>query len=177
MRKTYLFLLLLLTSTIIIYSCSKKEVNEPVATNYKHTATPIENYSETENFTKASTTYSYRLDTYYGHLEETCNGCILLDGILIHVDCCGPGGICNKVAEVSLSYRSDLSLDATTIKEDELTDGDIFLMPDRSFFVLNEKEEKVWLNIPKQLSIRDSETRQFKFTNLFFSDHQVFKNE
>ena len=58
-----------------------------------------------------------------------------------------------------------------------LTSADFFLMPDRSLNYTDENNNRMYLNIPEQLVFRDSVTRQFTFTGLFFTDDPEYTNE
>ena len=50
-------------------------------------------------------------------------------------------------------------------------------MPSRSLYTgMDDSGAPRWLNIPAQLSLRDSITRVFTFTGVYFSQQQVYKN-
>ncbi|MBR6062846.1 MAG: hypothetical protein IKP54_01605 [Bacteroidales bacterium] len=66
---------------------------------------------------------------------------------------------------------------ATTLDSTALTNEDFFNMPSRSLFVeYDEKHNEVWLNIPAQFVYRDSLSRQFTFTGLFYSNSAYYAN-
>lgn len=123
---------------------------------------------------KASASY---FTVKIGHSASGCNGCIKIDGINMHVSCQGHGTECEAKASIAISQDSIGFYTIKTINKYELTAENYFLMPDRSLFVeMNDKIE-VWLNIPAQLSIRDSVSEQFTFHNLFYSNYAVYKNQ
>ena len=49
-------------------------------------------------------------------------------------------------------------------------------MPDRSLEYVDEKENRIFLNIPAQMVYRDTATLQFTFTGLFFSEIAAYSN-
>ncbi|MDR2010232.1 MAG: hypothetical protein LBQ22_07100 [Bacteroidales bacterium] len=171
MKGKFVFLLLML---FVLFSCTKTENNS--FDDYKHRAVPI----EVENNLKNFTTYAsggYSLTSYFGHSASGCSGCITFEGKPIHIDCMGPGGVCTKVVAVMVYSSGASSYKAATTTKYDLTDGDIFYMPDRSFFVQEKESKQLWLNIPEQLSIRDTSTMQFTFDDVFFSTYQVYNND
>jgi hypothetical protein len=179
MKKEYIFLLLL---SSIVFSCAKKEneltekENVPTAINYEHRAIPIELNSEKNSIPGNSD--GYLLVSTFGHSEKDCNGCVKIDGVYKHVDCVGAGNLCKSSAAIAV-YSTSNGFNAITVEEGELTDSDIFLMPNRSLYVGVDKTEHkhIWLNIPEQLSIKDSKNGQFVFNDLYFSNSQEFENE
>ncbi|MBP5664470.1 MAG: hypothetical protein J6X16_09420 [Bacteroidales bacterium] len=79
---------------------------------------------------------------------------------------------------MSLVQISGNDYTATTLDSTALTNEDFFNMPSRSLFVeYDEKNNEVWLNIPAQLVFRDSTTQQFTFTNLYYSNSQIYEND
>ena len=60
----------------------------------------------------------------------------------------------------------------------EPTSGDFFNMPARSLTVLDNLDVTArFLNIPAQILERDSLTRHFTFTRMFFSDTAAYIND
>lgn len=112
-----------------------------------------------------------------GHSSTNCSGCVTTNGYTHHVDCQGVGNACTSKASVTLSLDSGNFYSATTIDEYVLTSEDFFLMPNRSLFVEMDGKVEVWLNIPGQLSIRDTISEQFTFNGLFYSNYAVYKNQ
>jgi hypothetical protein len=49
-------------------------------------------------------------------------------------------------------------------------------MPDRSLEYTDEDNNRVYLNIPAQMVYRDTATKQFTFTGLFFSETPEYTN-
>ena len=111
-----------------------------------------------------------------GHDGKNCPGCILSDGNLIHVDCMGDGHYCRLASAVQLQ-QVGTTVTATTMDTFDLTTEDFFLMPDRSLNYTDEKGNHIFLNIPEQMVYRDTATRQFTFTGLFFSTTAAYNND
>lgn len=111
-----------------------------------------------------------------GHDGKNCPGCILNNGNLIHVDCMGDGHYCRLASAVQLQ-QVGTAITATTTDTFDLTTEDFFLMPDRSLNYTDEKGHRIFLNIPRQMVYRDTATRQFTFTGLFFSTTATFNND
>lgn len=65
---------------------------------------------------------------------------------------------------------------ATTADTFDLTSEDFFLVPDRSLNYTDEKNNRIFLNIPEQMVYRDTATLQFTFTGLFFSETAAYSN-
>ncbi len=83
---------------------------------------------------------------------------------------------CALLSSVTIS-QSGTAVTATTTDTFGLTSEDFFLMPDRSLSYTDENNNRMYLNIPEQLVFRDSVTRQFTFTGLFFTDDPEYTNE
>lgn len=110
-----------------------------------------------------------------GHSSKICNGCVMINGRLVHINCMGPGSECATSAIVQLQYLG-ATMTATTTDTFNLTTEDFFLMPDRSLLTEDEKGLPVYLNIPAQLVYRDSSTLQFTFTGLYYSENAAYGN-
>ena len=110
-----------------------------------------------------------------GHNGRYCNGCVMDDGKLIHVNCMGDGNYCAAAAAVQLQ-QVGADLVATTVDTFVLTSEDFFNMPARSL-QCSEDAEYAYLNIPAQLVHRDTATLQFTFTGLSFSEEPVYEND
>ena len=120
---------------------------------------------------------SYLLTITTGHLRTHCGGsCISINGKPCHIDCMGDGHICLTSAAVSLN-QVGADLTATTTDTFGLTSEDFFNMPDRSLNYTDENNNRVYLNIPEQLVYRDSVTKQFTFTGLFFTTVPEYTND
>jgi len=87
----------------------------------------------------------------------------------------GEGNICRQATSVVLN-QIGTAVTATTTDTFGLTSLDFFLMPDRSLEYVDEKGNHIFLNIPSQLVFRDSTTRQFTFTGLFYSSAAAYSN-
>ena len=125
---------------------------------------------------EAKTAANAILVSQIGHNGKDCPGCVYNDGQMIHLDCMGFGHYCAFVTSVHLQQTgSDIT--ATTTDTFGLTSGDFFLMPDRSLSYIDEDNNRIFLNIPEQLLFRDTTTRQFTFTGLFFSDAPAYSND
>ena len=119
---------------------------------------------------------AYTITTRCGHSGDKCPGCVTIAGKSYHVPCQGQGNVCLVNIGVSLNPQLDGTYTATTLDASELTSEDFFLMPDRSLNYTDEKGNRIFLNIPAQLVYRDSTTRQFTFTGLFYSNRAAYSN-
>lgn len=116
----------------------------------------------------------YIVQTRCGHTYRECNGMCSLG----HLDCQGYGSTCAKSATLSVTPVSSTLYTGTTQDSTDLTDDPFFNMPDRSLFVgKDDSGTDIWLNIPAQLVYRDSVTRLFTFSGLYYSSRQVYKNQ
>jgi hypothetical protein len=88
----------------------------------------------------------------------------------------GYGHYCRAVAQVTLNV-SGTDITATTTDTFGLTSEDFFNMPDRSLNYTDENNNRMYLNIPEQLVFRDSVTKQFTFTGLFFTTVPEYTND
>jgi hypothetical protein len=88
----------------------------------------------------------------------------------------GYGHVCIKSAAVTL-VQVGTAITATTTDTFGLTTDDFFNMPDRSLNYTDENNNRVYLNIPEQLVYRDSVTKQFTFTGLFFTTVPEYTND
>ncbi len=158
---------LLLVLSCLLLSCNKTAQKESLK-DYQHKIVPIEDGSKSNSFMIA---------TRVGHLRENCkNGCVSVGGQKYHADCRLFGNYCLMLTQVTLSQFGAM-LTATTIDSTELTSDDFYMIPDRSLYAgRDEKGNDLWLNIPEQTSYRDSVTRQFTFTGLYYSNSQVYQN-
>ena len=85
------------------------------------------------------------------------------------------GDYCRFVARVTLdTVGTDIF--ATTLDTFDLTSEDFFMMPNRSLNYTDENNNRMYLNIPEQLMLRDTATQQFTFTGLFFSNTAAYTN-
>ena len=126
--------------------------------------------------TDAKTAGQYWLSSEIGHDGKDCPGCVMYYGKRIHRDCMHHGNYCRFVARVTLdTVGTDIS--ATTLDTFDLTSEDFFMMPNRSLNYTDENNNLIYLNIPEQLIFRDTATRQFTFTGLYFSDGPVYTND
>lgn len=161
-------LTLTLFSALLLGACEKEE--KQTAT-YKQTRNRVITLSNDEK-TGSST---YLLTLGLGHSGKDCNGCVMVRGHLIHVNCMGTGDDCLTTATVQLQ-QIGTAVTATTADTFDLTSEDFFLMPDRSLEYVDEKENHIFLNIPGQMVYRDTATLQFTFTGLFFSETAAYSN-
>lgn len=160
----------LIPISFIICFCSCQKSDKIPVSNYESTAILMDHNA------KDMTTYLFTM--MMGHSASECRGCVMIFGRLIHMDCMGDGRECAQSTIVSLSQISGNNYTATTLDSTALTNEDFFNMPSRSLFVeYDEKNNEVWLNIPAQLVFRDSTTQQFSFTNLYYSNSQIYEND
>lgn len=161
-------LTLTLFSALLLGACEKEE--KQTAT-YKQTRNRVITLSNDEK-TGSST---YLLTLGLGHSGKDCNSCVMVRGHLIHVNCMGTGDDCLTTATVQLQ-QIGTAVTATTADTFDLTSEDFFLVPDRSLNYTDEKNNRIFLNIPEQMVYRDTATLQFTFTGLFFSETAAYSN-
>ena len=94
-------------------------------------------------------------------------------GQLVHVNCIGTGDDCLRTAAVQLQ-QVGTEISATTTDTFDLTSDDFFLMPDRSLSYTDEKNNRIFLNIPEQMVYRDTTSLQFTFTGLSFTNRPLY---
>ena len=126
--------------------------------------------------TDAKTAGQYWLSSEIGHDGKDCPGGVMYYGKRIHRDCMHHGDYCRFVARVTLdTVGTDIF--ATTLDTFDLTSEDFFMMPNRSLNYTDENNNRMYLNIPEQLMLRDTATQQFTFTGLFFSNTAAYTND
>lgn len=161
-------LTLTLIAALLFGACEKEE--KQTAT-YEQTRNRVITLSNDEK-TGSST---YLLTLGLGHSGKDCNGCVMVRGRFVHVNCMGTGDDCLTTATVQFQ-QIGTAVTATTTDTSGLTSEDFFLMPDRSLEYVDEKENHIFLNIPGQMVYRDTTTLQFTFTGLFFSETAAYSN-
>ena len=154
-------------SVFLFSSCKEKIQHENF---YSNVATRIGS--------SAKYSSSYNLTVYCGHDKRQCNNaCVTINGVSTHLPCQGFGNLCVGSFPVIMEIISYNDYTATTLDSTALTNEDFFNMPSRSLFVeYDEKHNEVWLNIPAQFVYRDSLSRQFTFTGLFYSNSAYYAN-
>ena len=156
-----------LTLLTLFSACEKEKVDTTIKEPARNRVVVIPSDSKTGNTTL--------LMTRIGHNAKDCTGCVVVDGHLTHVNCQGAGNYCPVSVAVQLQ-QNGLDVTAVTTDTFDLTSEDFFLMPDRSLNYTDEKGNRIFLNIPAQLVYRDSTTRQFTFTGLFYSNRAAYSN-
>ncbi len=111
-----------------------------------------------------------------GHDGKYCNGCVMYNGHMVHMNCMGQGTYCATAAAVQLQ-QIGTDLVATTVDTFGLTSEDFFNMPARSLNYVDEDNNRVFLNIPAQLVYRDNTTLQFSFTGLSITSGPLYEND
>jgi len=161
---------------ICILFCACGERNAEIQKSGDQLSQPL-NYCELTRSNLESSGNCHFL-MHIGHRAQGCNGCVLINGRYVHRDCMGIGSECTLSANVRLDEISDNLYSATTIDTLDLTDQQFFDMPDRSLCVqANLNGKSTWLNIPAQLVLRDSISRQFTLSGLFYTDYQYYSND
>lgn len=167
MKKTFLFVFLL---AMFVFSCQHEDLKESVNPIPPDHAYLLSDSCRTGNM--------YQLSMYVGHTSAECQGCVLRNGKLIHVDCMGRGDQCAASAVVSLEIQADSTYNAVVEDITDLTNEDFFLMPARSLCIVAVYGGKsTYLNIPGQMVYRDTATLQFTFTGLYFSEGPAYEND
>ena len=161
------FFVLLLAMTISFMSCEKRD---SLTIDSEHWAQEIPSAKKTGTL--------YSIGTLCGHTASECGGNCIPPPIGGHVDCQGNGTHCAKSATILVESVTSTLYTATTQDSTDLTSEEFFNMPARSLYTgLDNSGAPRWLNIPAQLSIRDSVTRVFTFSGVYFSQQQVYKNQ
>ena len=162
------FFVLLCAITFSFMSCEKRE---QFVTDSEHWAQEIPNAKKTGTL--------FSIGTLCGHTVSECGGNCLPPPIGGHADCQGYGSHCTMSATVLVVPVTSSLYTATTQDSTDLTSEEFFNMPARSLYMGQDPAtgEHQWLNIPAQLSIRDSITRLFTFSGVHFTDYQKYKNQ
>jgi hypothetical protein len=153
---------------VLCFACSKQENKETAENSMPNSAQMISGDSGAK---KAL----YGIVVKIGHSGSGCPGCVTSGGTHVHIDCQGAGSTCDVKAVMEVSDNGEVTYYGIIAHPDALTDGDSFLMPDRSLYIIGSNGE--FLNIPEQNAYRDEETGTFIFYDIFFSDYQAFGNE
>lgn len=161
-------LTLTLLAVMLLGACEKEENLVATHEQSRNRVIALPNDGKTGN-----STYLFALGV--GHSGKDCKGCMMLDGHLVHINCIGAGDDCWRTAAVQLQ-QVGTEISATTTDTFDLTSDDFFLMPDRSLNYTDEKNNRIFLNIPEQIVYRDTATLQFTFTGLFFSETAAYSN-
>ena len=157
---------LLLAIAFSFMSCEKREHLDPVHEQWAQ---------EIPNAKKTGTLFS--IGIMCGHTISECGGNCLPPSIGGHADCQGAGKHCVVAANILVVPVGSSLYTATTQDSTDLTSEEFFNMPSRSLYTgMDDSGAPRWLNIPAQLSLRDSITRVFTFTGVYFSQQQVYNN-
>jgi len=156
-----------LFAVALLVACEKRDQADESYQHSNHRVVAIPSDGKTES--------TMLLFTEIGHDAKTCNGCVLVEGQLIHINCMGDGHYCAYATAVQLQ-QIGATITATTTDTFDLTSEDFFLMPNRSLGFKDDKGNPVFLNIPGQMVYRDTATLQFTFTGLFYSTTAAYSN-
>jgi len=162
--------LFIISAAVLFFaSCEKHNLHQTIEN---------EHVAELVSTNQKSLSY-YNISTQVGHTAAECNGCVTINGQHYHVDCQGWGHTCTGSAQLCVASVSGGLYTATTQDSTDLTSEEFFNMPARSLYLGQDPAtgEHQWLNIPAQLSIRDSLTRLFTFNGVHFTDYQEYKNQ
>ena len=157
-----------LLAVLILGACEKEDSPKTTHQQSPNRVITIPSDSKTGNTAILAVTI--------GHDGRYCNGCVMLGGELIHVDCMGDGNYCATTAAVQFQINGPV-FSATTTDTFDLTTENFFLMPNRSLDYTDDKNNHYYLNIPAQMVYRDTATLQFTFTGLFFSNSPAYEND
>ena len=167
MYKNFFFISVLLVA--ILFSFMACEKREHIVTDNKNWAQEIPNDKKTGTM--------YSIGTLCGHTISEGGGNCNMSPVGGHVNCQGWGTHCTMSATMLVVPATATLYTATTQDSTDLTSEEFFNMPERSLYTgLDNSGAPRWLNIPAQLSLRDSVTRVFTFNGVFFSQYQVYKN-
>ena len=158
------------TMLLFFSSCEKHQIVKNVGST-EHTAQVMPDGRKTG--------VMYYMSSRCGHDASQCpNGCVHSTGGDFHADCQGWGNNCTLNASLYVVPVSAGLYTATTQDSTDLTSDPYFNMPARSLYTgMDDSGLPRWLNIPAQFVLRDSTTRLFTFTGVFFSQQQVYKNQ
>lgn len=169
MRKLYLGMAMIM-AVMGLLSCEK---SQNVISNVGDEMNRAELISSGQ---KSGTLYNVSIQV--GHPAAGCPGCVNYNGQIYHVDCQGSGNICTSSGIINVVPVAANLYTATTQDSTDLTSAPYFNMPARSLYTgMDDTGLPRWLNIPAQFVLRDSTTRLFTFTGVFFSQQQVYKNQ
>jgi hypothetical protein len=180
MKKSKIFCLIaIVILAILILSCSKKEDLSLTNLQAPDNSDKLQQNEATWIYSGDSKKPRFCLKFFIGHTASECGGkCIKLFGEWGHVDCVGFGNTCNHV--VFTSIESGEGLDdyiLTLIEPDALGASLEFLFPDRSLLITNPlNNTDLWLNIPEQYLIRETEEDFFEILGAWFSVVPEFEN-
>ena len=161
-------LTLTLLAALLLYACEKEDTQTVKHEQSLNRVIALPDDGKTGNSTAL-------LAMAIGHRSNDCKGCIIMNGHVFHIDCMSNGNYCAAIATVQLQ-QIGTAVTATTTDTFDLTSEDFFLMPDRSLNYTDEKNNRIFLNIPEQMVYRDTATLQFTFTGLFFSETAAYSN-
>lgn len=166
MFKQFLSIFVLLCAiSFSFFSCEERE---SLTIDRDHWAQKLPNDKKTGTL--------YSIGMLCGHTISECGGSCNMSPFGGHVDCQGYGTHCTMSATILVVPTVSTLFTGTTQDSTDLTSEEFFNMPDRSLYLGLDGGKPLWLNIPAQLSIRDSVTRVFTFTGLYYSDQQIYKN-
>lgn len=164
MRSMYLYLIVM-TVMLLSTSCEKTSSTSNDGYHLDNKLIPLPTESKES---------SYLLTIRVGHSITDCGGsCVTMLGKPYHINCMGYGRVCLTSAAISLD-QIGTDITATTTDTFGLTSEDFFLMPDRSLEYTDVNNNRIYLNIPEQLVLRDTVTQQFTFTGLSFSEGPIY---
>lgn len=164
-------------------SCVKE--NETINNSKKQEKTAIAKRFGNVNLKSASDfSGSYSLFSKVGHTANSCNNsCVMLGGKRGHINCQGPGNLCNLSASISVTNTDpenpeNILYNAIGLFDYEPTDDTTFFMPDRSYYIEDDNFENgyIYLNIPTQILNRDAASNQFLYYNITFTEAALFDN-
>ena len=164
MKKKKIFEILFMLA-ILVCGCQKKELLQG-----------RKNVLISE-ITNEKATNTYIMFALHGHDEKDCEGCAMIGGRWVHLDCHADGNKCQTSARIILNPVDGGLFTATTTDTFSLTNRDFFAMPDRSFYYEDDNKDPFYLNIPEQLVYRDSTTLQFTFTGLYITNSPAYSND
>jgi hypothetical protein len=163
---------------IIILSCNKSEnfsLAKPPSGNDDNLRQNSATWTYSENSKKGKLSWKI----FVGHSVSDCGGkCIKLFGELGHIDCVGIGNVCSQSVECSIE-PGDEDDDFILILDDNNALGAFleYPFPDRSLMITNpQNNTDLWLNIPEQILIRESEEVPFVVYDAWFSEIAELEN-
>ena len=179
MKKLHFCLLVTFVFTFIFFSCSKNETassSDPLSNNENDDLKRNEATWVSSDPSKGLP--QIKIKIFIGHTVNDCGGtCVKIFGVPGHIDCRGFGNACDRTGTAQLSSQGG-TITLTFTDPDALGAFLDFDFPDRSLFITNPlNSNELWLNIPEQLLIKDSEEDVFVIHDLWFSENPELENK
>lgn len=180
MKKACYYFFILSAIALIAFACNKSEnvISSELISNHENDD-DLKTNEATWIYSHDDSKFLYlKMQISIGHTSNQCgNKCVKIFGQPGHIDCRGFGNVCSKIVDVH--YSMEPNGDLRLILCDTAVFGESLdmLLPDRTLFITNpQNNNELWLNIPEQLLIRDSESVPFVIHDIWFSENPELEN-